>query len=234
MDWSDSGVAFASVQQTATAALANWMLKATPFPALVITETAHVLYANALARDVLNAGDGLESRHGVLRFQHDEDQTRFDRVVGRVGNSPDAQDAVVFRLERPSGKRALALTILQAESAAPGPPMWIVFISDTNERIVLQPQWIEAMFDVTRGEARVLALVSAGMSAEDIGATLRIATATVRVHLRNVYRKLKLNRQSDLVATILRSIMPMCACEAARNATLERPMDSAMSARESA
>jgi hypothetical protein len=54
------------------------------------------------------------------------------------------------------------------------------------------------------------------MSAEDIGASLQIATATVRVHLRNVYRKLKINRQSDLVATILKSIMPMYACDTAR------------------
>jgi DNA-binding CsgD family transcriptional regulator len=71
------------------------------------------------------------------------------------------------------------------------------------------------MFDVTRGEARVLALVSEGMSAEDIGASLKIATATVRVHLRNVYRKLKVNRQSDLVAIILRAIMPMHAHDTA-------------------
>jgi DNA-binding CsgD family transcriptional regulator len=79
------------------------------------------------------------------------------------------------------------------------------------------------MFEVTKGEARVLALVAEGMSAEDIGATLSIATATVRVHLRNVYRKLKINRQSDLVATILKATLPMCAGETSDDSAARSP-----------
>lgn len=220
MDRSDGGFAVASAEQTATAALANWMLKAAPFPALVVSEDAHILHVNRLARDVLDAGDGLEVRYDTLKFQREDDQLRFSRLLGPADASRSSGEATVLRLERPSGKRALALTVVRADDTDASLPLWIVLISDTSERISLRPHWIEAMFDVTRGEARVLALVSAGMSAEDIGATLQIATATVRVHLRNVYRKLKINRQSDLVATILRAIMPMCACEAARDGRL--------------
>lgn len=218
MDRSDYGLAAASVEQIAAAALANWLLKAAPFPVLVIAESTRVLYANQLARDLLNAGDGIEMYYGTLKFQQEEDQARFGKLLLRTGSSAEDEEARVLRLERPSGKRAFALTLLRLPGTDPALPMWIVLISDTNDRMNLQPHWIEAMFGVTRGEARVLALVSAGMSAEDIGATLQIATATVRVHLRNVYRKLKINRQSDLVATILKAIMPMCAYEATRDA----------------
>lgn len=219
MDRSDPGFEVASAEQIATTALANWMLKATPFPALVITASARILYANALARGVLRSADGIESHNGMLRFRREQDQTRLDKCLSRHHTAPEPDEATVLRIEHPSEKRSLALTLLRVQESDPRLPMWLVFVSDTNERISLRPQWIEAMFGVTRSEARVLALVSAGMSAEDIGAALDIATATVRVHLRNVYRKLKINRQSDLVATILRAIMPMCACEAARHAS---------------
>jgi len=218
MDRSDSGFAAAHPEQAAAAALADWMLRAAPFPALVITADARILYSNALARDVLSAGDGLQACNSTLSFPHEADRTSLNKVLQQETAASDSDDAKVLRIDRPSNKRAFALTILPIPDTFPSLPMWIVLISDTSDRMSLRPHWIEAMFDVTRGEARVLALVSAGMSAEDIGATLDIATATVRVHLRNVYRKLKINRQSDLVATILKAIMPMCAYESARDA----------------
>jgi len=219
MDKCDSSLEAASAEPTAAAMLANWLLKAAPFPVLVVTENARILYVNPLARDVLKGCDGVEMRYGTLKLQREEDQARFGHLLKRTGTADANGEAHVLRIERPSGKRAFALTLLRPEGADPSVPMWIVLISDTSERMSLQPHWIEAMFGVTRGEARVLALVSAGMSAEDIGASLEIATATVRVHLRNVYRKLKINRQSDLVATILKAIMPMCAYEATRDSS---------------
>lgn len=213
MDRYEPSFAHETAEQAATTALAHWMLKAAPFPALVIDNGARILYTNTLARSVLETSDGMDARYGVLALMREQDQKRFERTLASASHAEPA----VIRLERPSGRRAYALTLFRAPAPPTTEPMWVVLISDTSERISLQPRWIEAMFDVTRGEARVLALVSAGMSAEDIGSTLQIATATVRVHLRNVYRKLKINRQSDLVATILQAIMPMCACEAARD-----------------
>lgn len=228
MDKRDSSLEAAGAERSAAAMLANWLLKAAPFPVLVVAENARILYVNPLARGVLSGRDGVEMRSGTLTLQNDEDRARFGHLLSRTDTTGADGEAHVLRIERPSGKRAFALTVLRPEGTDPAAPLWIVLISDTSERMSLQPHWIEAMFGVTRGEARVLALVSAGMSAEDIGASLEIATATVRVHLRNVYRKLKINRQSDLVATILKAIMPMCAYEATRDSThtvLAEPAD---------
>lgn len=216
MDRSESSFALTNAEQTARRTLADWLLDATPFPALVLDGSGRILFANRAALDILAAHDGIERQFDRFKPQRPEDEIRFLAQLGSSGGGHQGEtDIRVMRIERPSGRRAYALTLFRAPGSDSSLPLWILFLSDTSERMMLQPRWIEAMFDVTRGEARVLALVSEGMSAEDIGAALQIATATVRVHLRNVYRKLKINRQSDLVATILKTIMPMYACDTA-------------------
>ncbi len=218
----------ASGEQLAVTALTTWMLKATPFPMLVVEPNGRILYSNRLADTILEMRDGIESRLGMLRLQQPEDEVRLIGLLSRIDGAVDSQLPTIMRVDRPSGKRGFALTAFAAPTAEPAMPLWIILISDTNERMSMQPFWIESMFDVTKGEARVLALVAEGMSAEDIGSTLQIATATVRVHLRNVYRKLRINRQSDLVATILKSTLAMCACECANAALAQQAVPDAI------
>lgn len=231
MDRSETSFALTTAEKAARRTLADWLLEATPFPALVLDGSGRILFANPTAREILQARDGIEQHFDRFKPQRPEDEIRFLAQLGTSGPGTDGQsDIRVMRIERPSGRRSYALTLFRAPNSDASLPLWILFLSDTSERMTLQPRWIEAMFDVTRGEARVLALVAEGMSAEDIGATLQIATATVRVHLRNVYRKLKINRQSDLVATILKTIMPMYACDTAqgyRDAAGDAPKASA-------
>lgn len=234
MDRSESTFALTNAEQTAHRTLADFLLDATPFPALVLDGSGRILFANRTAHAILQARDGIEERFDHFKPQRPEDEIRFLALLGGSGTEPGTDhDVHVMRIERPSGRRGYAVTLFRAPGQDSPVPLWIVFVSDTSERMTLQPRWIEAMFDVTRGEARVLALVSEGLSAEDIGASLQIATATVRVHLRNVYRKLKINRQSDLVATILKAVAPMYACDAAlgyRDAMDDTPGGSAFKA----
>ncbi|MBX3568277.1 MAG: helix-turn-helix transcriptional regulator [Rhizobiaceae bacterium] len=60
--------------------------------------------------------------------------------------------------------------------------------------------------DLTAREAAIVELVLQGHSSEAIGGRLGIATGTVKVHRRNVYRKLGIASQTQLLSLYLKSM----------------------------
>lgn len=60
--------------------------------------------------------------------------------------------------------------------------------------------------NLTAREAAIVELVLQGHSSESIGLRLKISTGTVKVHRRNVYRKLGISSQSQLLALYLESL----------------------------
>lgn len=62
--------------------------------------------------------------------------------------------------------------------------------------------------DLTAREAAVVDLVLQGHSSEAIAGRLGIAPGTVKVHRRNVYRKLEISSQTELLAIYLDRLLP--------------------------
>jgi DNA-binding CsgD family transcriptional regulator len=60
--------------------------------------------------------------------------------------------------------------------------------------------------DLTAREAAIVELVLQGHSSEAVGERLGIATGTVKVHRRNVYRKLGISSQTQLLSLYLKSM----------------------------
>lgn len=60
------------------------------------------------------------------------------------------------------------------------------------------------LHDLTRREGLIVDLVLQGHSSESIGRRLGISTGTVKVHRRNVYRKLNISSQTQLLSLYLR------------------------------
>jgi DNA-binding CsgD family transcriptional regulator len=60
--------------------------------------------------------------------------------------------------------------------------------------------------DLTAREAAIVELVLQGHSSEAVGRRLGIATGTVKVHRRNVYRKLGISSQTQLLSLCLKSM----------------------------
>jgi DNA-binding CsgD family transcriptional regulator len=67
-------------------------------------------------------------------------------------------------------------------------------------------QGVWGSLDLTSREAAIIELVLQGHSSEAIGQRLGIATGTVKVHRRNVYRKLGISSQTQLLSIYLRNI----------------------------
>ena len=72
-------------------------------------------------------------------------------------------------------------------------------------RILNDSQWlyIRKYFKMSPRELEVAKLVCAGFSNDEIAKKLRIRAATVKTHLRNVYRRIRVQRKLDMLLKFL-------------------------------
>ena len=73
-----------------------------------------------------------------------------------------------------------------------------VHIMDDNQWL-----FVRRSFRMSPRELDVAKLVCSGLSNEDIASRLGIKIATVKTHLRNVYRRIRVQRKLDMLLTFL-------------------------------
>jgi len=79
------------------------------------------------------------------------------------------------------------------------------FCDRPNIHLLDDEQWlfIRKRFRMSPRELDVARLVCRGLSNEEIGQRLKIKTATVKTHLRNVYRRVRVQRKLDMLLKFL-------------------------------
>lgn len=73
---------------------------------------------------------------------------------------------------------------------------------------VLSADTVWRDLNLTSRESSIVDLVLQGHSSESIGLKLQISTGTVKVHRRNVYRKLGISSQTQLLSLYLKNLQP--------------------------
>lgn len=86
-------------------------------------------------------------------------------------------------------------------------PAVMIYINDVRESAIdLDPEILMGMYGLTRCESRVAALLASGTGLEEMTQSLEVSINTVKTHLRGVYEKLGINRQSQVVARLNQSV----------------------------
>jgi DNA-binding CsgD family transcriptional regulator len=75
----------------------------------------------------------------------------------------------------------------------------LLLASPVTSRRHIDPALIRDVFDLSLGEARLSGLIGGGYTIQDAAAQLGIAEGTARIVLKNVFRKLGINRQAELI-----------------------------------
>jgi DNA-binding CsgD family transcriptional regulator len=81
-----------------------------------------------------------------------------------------------------------------------------LFISDPELQVRGSGEALGRLFDLTRAEARLALMLANGASLEEASGTLGISKHTGRAHLRAIFGKTGVSRQSQLVSLILKSV----------------------------
>ncbi|MBV6422244.1 MAG: hypothetical protein NAOJABEB_00019 [Steroidobacteraceae bacterium] len=179
---------------------------------VVLDAHGRVLDRNAVADGILRQQDGLRIVDGRLDAAYAPDRARLQHLLHRqlsaVRGAP-AQGAI--SIGRPSGKirwSVLAQPIAPGEWRGSGSdqPAIALFLRDVDGRSNPHAELVEGLFQLTRREALLAIHLANGLSVDEAARALGVQLTTARAHLRSMYSKIGVHRQTELVRLILNSV----------------------------
>lgn len=191
---------------------------------LILDRAGNVVKCTDSARELLSEADGLGLQGGRLRASYSGEDRKFQqaiKVLTRAVVDGDTPETCGLSLTRPSGKRSLGILIQPiagAERAGPSSrPCLAIYLRDPSAVAEMRSELMRQLFDLTPAEAAVAGRLTAGLSLEDAASSLDISRNTARAHLRSIFSKSGITRQTELVRLLLSSavILGEKPCQAA-------------------
>lgn len=164
---------------------------------IILDQTGNVTRTNAVADQLLDAGDGIRLDKGRLLLADSRHQKTIESLLTRIGDIPAP---VRFKLSRAKGHDlAVVARPIHVPEILRGGANLALFITVPGDDTRLDPAAIRDLFQLTRMEATLAVSLASGRSLVDVADTLGIAHNTARAHLRSIFAKTGARRQSQLV-----------------------------------
>ncbi|MNR02788.1 Bacterial regulatory protein, luxR family [compost metagenome] len=134
--------------------------------------------------------------------------------------------AEAMSVARPSGQVNLGLVVEAIPSLdwgeGKGKPAAVVYIRDAVGKSMASEVVTKQLFNLTRAETALAMELANGLSLEEAAEVLNVRRNTARAHLRSIFSKTGVRRQTELVRILLNSVvalgkpkLEMPACEKA-------------------
>ncbi|MXZ27321.1 MAG: helix-turn-helix transcriptional regulator [Gammaproteobacteria bacterium] len=167
-----------------------------------------IVAANDRARTLLNAADRLYDTNGFLfaRAQAEDDalQAVLARALPPFG---DAGQGGSLTIRRSVLKPPLLLHVNplpEREAWFRGWPVAaLVLLAEPTRGVGIDPDLAAAVLGLTPTESRVAVMLAEGFRVSEIAAAMDRKESTVRYHIKHIYAKHGLGRQSELVRLVL-------------------------------
>ena len=193
------------------------LLETTGSGIIQLDRRGRIVEVNDRARDLLRSGDGLFDERGFLFARTLEDNAHLQELLKRA--------LPPYRTQGVSGStvvsRASALPLVlhvnpvdrQESDIRVWPVAALMLVVDPASRRRIDPAMAEAALGLTGMESQVAVMLAEGMSVSNIAAATDRKESTIRWHVRNMFTKLGLSRQTDLV----RLLMPLAGVSESRD-----------------
>ena len=174
---------------------------------LYLDRRGTIVGANARGLGILRHGDGLVDRGGVLHARYPTDNAKLQQLIGRAlpqWGRTAVSGSMAMRLapDRPPLTLHINPVNLRSDFGIQRVAA-LVLLVNPEQPAHIDPVQVAALLGLTRAESRVAVALARGQSVRDIAVTTYRTQASVRWHVRQIYAKLGISRQADLVRMVL-------------------------------
>ena len=186
---------------------------------LLLDGDGRLLCVSRAAGAIIDKHPGIELSHGRVQLQDRTVQRALDKAIAKAiaarAQASGHQRGELVRLHAQNG-------VLLGMLAMPAPlfdyyqgrhvPSVIVYLSELTENLAMQQvsggspaELIAQLLDLTRQEARLAALLASGQTISEAAGQMGIAVTAARNYSKNIYAKLGIKGQTDLVRILFKS-----------------------------
>lgn len=185
--------------------------------AFLLDRSGCVLEKNALAEELLRPADALVLRNGRLAARDPAEDRKLQQAIRDTRNggasAKPGQRPIVLSAQRPDACSlgVLVQRITDSETVRTGrrKPTTIVFVRDPEAQVGECADAAQRLFNLTQTEAALVMRLANGLSLIEAAQDMQIRHTTARTHLRSIFAKTGLTRQSSLVRQVLNSVTPL-------------------------
>jgi DNA-binding CsgD family transcriptional regulator len=178
-------------------------------------ENGNLLETNQEAKRILAEKDGISLSGNNIVISTAHEGRELQRMI-KAALAPKAEPSVVEALavSRPSGRSKLGVLV---KAIPPSPwsesrhrPAVAVFLRDP-EANAMQPshELVRRLFELTRMEATLALLLAEGFTLDEAAEKMNVRRNTARTHLRSIFCKTGVTRQTMLVRLLLNSVVTL-------------------------
>lgn len=200
---------FVRVRQTladARAFGATALLENTRCGVVQLDRRGRIVEVNPRAMELLRQRDGLLDTHGYLRARNAAEDSRLWDLLKRslpAGSGEAARGGSMTISRLAALPPRLVLQVTPSSTAWEGSRVAaIVLIAEPEMRSTVDPELVAEALGLTVAESRLASMLAAGHTPKEIAVATGRSTGTVRWHIRQIYEKNQICRQTELVHLI--------------------------------
>jgi len=181
---------------------------------IVLDEKSKIIEQNLMATEIFSKADGIKIVGGRLEASYPSDNRKLHRLIRETIAQTEGDDLsfnAAMSLARPSGLVDLGVVVQSIPSGewaeGKGQPSVVVYVRDAvGESLGNSTKVAQKLYGLTPAEAALARELANGLSLDEAAEELGIRKNTARAHLRSIFSKTGVRRQTELVRIMLNSV----------------------------
>lgn len=182
-------------------------MEAIPIGILIVSRDMRVHHMNRCARELMQRTRSLDFRNQHLQAQDRQIDEKLRSLIGAAADKAEKgiqdETGAIFIKGAASGDQIeILVTPVANVGGGDTEPCVVLYLFDANGHRRISYDMLTQLYGLTQTEAKLVQLLTNGMTLDEAAEELEISVNTVRTHLKHIFHKIGINRQSDLIHRI--------------------------------